>query len=108
MLKGTALALGACFLLSMGTGFASAEAGKRSCQQTAGAKQSANYVRECRMVSPATHPPCNAENSCELILSEVRRGCRMIHASLVRTLEGGPPAASQEPSFCKKYLAGPN
>lgn len=29
------------------------------------------------MISPATHPPCNAENSCELIKSEIKRSCEL-------------------------------
>jgi hypothetical protein len=35
-------------------------------------------VRQCMQVSPATHPPCNADNACDLIRDEIKRGCAMI------------------------------
>lgn len=37
-----------------------------------------DLVSFCKEVSPATHPPCNAENECSLIESEISRGCRMM------------------------------
>jgi uncharacterized protein len=39
------------------------------CRDTVGAKQAALYVQQCLQVATATHPPCNAENTCELIIS---------------------------------------
>jgi uncharacterized protein len=39
------------------------------CRDTVGAKQAAVYVRDCIAVATETHPPCNADNSCELIVS---------------------------------------
>jgi uncharacterized protein len=39
------------------------------CSDTVGARQAAAYVKQCLQVATATHPPCNAENSCELIIS---------------------------------------
>ena len=39
------------------------------CRDTVGAKQAALYVKQCLQVATATHPPCNAANSCELIIS---------------------------------------
>jgi uncharacterized protein len=39
------------------------------CRDTVGARQAAIYVKQCLQVATATHPPCNAENSCELIIS---------------------------------------
>ena len=35
-------------------------------------------ARQCRRVSPATHPPCNAANSCVMIRDEVARGCALL------------------------------
>jgi hypothetical protein len=49
-----------------------------SCLQSAGAVKANRLVNECLQVSPATHPPCNAQNSCSLIISEIRRGCDML------------------------------
>jgi hypothetical protein len=50
----------------------------QSCAQTAGRARAADYVRQCREVSPATRPPCDAGNPCDLIISEIRRGCAML------------------------------
>jgi hypothetical protein len=49
-----------------------------TCLQTAGAVKANQMVNECLQVSPATHPPCNAQNACSLIISEIRRGCSML------------------------------
>lgn len=48
------------------------------CSAQAGAAKSAALVRQCIAVSPATHPPCNAANSCALIRNEIARGCALI------------------------------
>jgi uncharacterized protein len=39
------------------------------CRDTVGAEQAAIFVKECIAVATETHPPCNTDNSCELILS---------------------------------------
>jgi hypothetical protein len=93
-------------LLSLGT--ANAEQGKPSCRETAGVYLSHRYVMECLEVSAATHPPCNALNSCGLILSEVHRGCLSIRNSLVAHPEWGirsptNPVTLTLPSFCKEF-----
>ena len=49
-----------------------------ACLQSAGAVKANRLVSECLQVSPATHPPCNAQNACSLIISEIRRGCSML------------------------------
>jgi hypothetical protein len=60
-----------------------------SCLQSAGAVKANQLVNECLEVSPATHPPCNAQNSCALIISEIRRSC---------ALDG-----ANAPAFCSHY-----
>ncbi|HVO16721.1 MAG TPA: hypothetical protein VMV26_15995 [Alphaproteobacteria bacterium] len=70
----------------------------RPCTETAGPKGAALMVRQCIQVSPATHPPCNADNACGLIRDEIIRGC-----SLFRTGQAG---SAPEPEFCKDYLSG--
>ncbi|HUE18127.1 MAG TPA: lysozyme inhibitor LprI family protein [Stellaceae bacterium] len=60
-----------------------------SCNQAVGPAQAATYVSQCTQVSPATHPPCNAANSCALIISEIRRSCALIGAGA--------------PTFCAAY-----
>lgn len=39
------------------------------CRDVVGAEQAAVYVKQCIAVATETHPPCNAANSCELIIS---------------------------------------
>jgi hypothetical protein len=64
-----------------------------SCLETAGEDRAKAYVEQCIEVSPATHPPCNVVNPCELIIDEIKRGC----AILVKAGDDVPP-------FCKPEL----
>lgn len=66
-----------------------AASGATPCLEAVGAERSKRLVDECLQVSPATHPPCNAQNSCVLIIDEIKRGCSL--------LGGGAPA------FCAEY-----
>jgi hypothetical protein len=50
-------------------------AADRTCRDTIGEAASARLVARCIAVSPATHPPCNAENPCALIQDEIDRAC---------------------------------
>jgi hypothetical protein len=59
------------------------------CVQAVGAGQSKKLVEECLQVSPATHPPCNSQNSCQLIIGEIKRSCSMLQKN--------------QPSFCADY-----
>jgi len=61
-----------------------------SCRAEVGARQADIYVKQCREVSPATRPPCNAQNPCALIIAEIKRGCAML-------------SAAEAPAFCRKY-----
>lgn len=60
-----------------------------TCTAAVGAERAKRLVEECIQVSPATHPPCNAQNSCELIISEIKRSCALI--------------GQTAPSFCSEY-----
>ena len=60
-----------------------------SCLQAVGAERSKKLVEECLQVSPATHPPCNSQNSCQLIIDEIKRSCSLLGQS--------------KPSFCAQY-----
>jgi hypothetical protein len=64
-----------------------------SCSAKLGAAKAAILVDRCKEVSPATHPPCNADNACELIISEIKRGCGFFTA-------GSTP---QAPAYCRNY-----
>jgi hypothetical protein len=64
-----------------------------SCKETAGDGWAKAYVEECKEVSTATHPPCNAENPCDMIAAEIKRGCDVL-------VQGGDDV----PAFCKPEL----
>lgn len=49
----------------------------RPCLETLGEAASARLVQRCIAVSPATRPPCNAANPCDLIQGEIDRSCAM-------------------------------
>ncbi len=51
----------------------SSNGGDQSCTAEIGPEAAARLVKECRSMSPATRPPCNARNSCALIRDEIRR-----------------------------------
>lgn len=59
-----------------------------SCRQSIGPTRASVLVKQCIQVSPATHPPCNDANACDMITDEIQRGCRMY-----------PPPV---PAFCRE------
>ncbi|MBB4616251.1 hypothetical protein [Sphingomonas abaci] len=66
------------------TSVALARSGILSCADDIGEAAAAKRVAICRNVSPATHPPCNAANSCALIDDEIARACALFDGD-------GPP-----------------
>jgi hypothetical protein len=62
----------------------------KTCLKQVGKARSDQLVKQCLQVSPATHPPCNAQNSCELIEDEIRRSCQML--------------GQEGPGFCSGYI----
>lgn len=60
------------------------------CRDTVGAEQAAIYVKDCIAVASETHPPCHADNSCELIVSH----------NILRCTDLGDGA----PKFCAAYV----
>lgn len=63
-------------LLWAGQAFAAAQA-VNSCEGQIGARAAKVLVDDCRNVSPATHPPCNAANSCDMVIGEIVRSCTL-------------------------------
>ncbi len=63
-----------------------------ACTSEVGAAKAKQLVQRCRDVSPATHPPCNAENACSLIIAEIKRGCAFLK--------------EDAPAYCKTYSGG--
>lgn len=53
------------------------EASSTSCTLDQGSDGAMELVRRCMAVSPASHPPCNPENPCQLIQDEIDRSCAM-------------------------------
>jgi hypothetical protein len=60
-----------------------------SCTDEARADDAQMYVGQCLEVSTATHPPCNADNPCQVIWDEVARGCQML--------------GDEAPDYCSDY-----
>jgi uncharacterized protein YecT (DUF1311 family) len=79
-------------LVVLGAAGAPARAG---CLDEIGAERSGVMVEQCLAVTPATHPPCNALNACEMIRGEITRSCAQFTAG-----------DTNQPAFCKPYLAG--
>jgi len=67
-----------------------AAAAPSSCATAIGKTQAQVLVDRCLEVSPATHPPCNALNPCDLIIDEIHRGCAFLQGA-------------QQPRFCAQY-----
>ncbi|MES1202487.1 MAG: hypothetical protein ABUS57_13675 [Pseudomonadota bacterium] len=57
---------------------AAATTTQAACSDERGAQAAAALVAQCVEVSPATHPPCNAANSCAMIEDEIKRGCGLL------------------------------
>ena len=66
----------------------------QTCEEDVGLDLAAAYVEQCLEVSPATHPPCNVENSCELIQDELARGCALLASDSPELV----------PDYCAEYL----
>lgn len=54
---------------------APAEASSTACSLDQGADAAQALVNRCIAVSPATHPPCNVANPCQMIQDEIDRAC---------------------------------
>lgn len=53
------------------------EASSMSCTLDQGSDAAIELASRCTRVSPASHPPCNPENPCQLIQDEIDRSCAM-------------------------------
>ena len=51
------------------------EVSETPCRTAIGETAAARLVERCIAVSPATRPPCNAANPCDLIQGEIDRSC---------------------------------
>jgi hypothetical protein len=62
----------------------------QSCERQAGPERAKRMVEDCLAVSSATRPPCNVQNSCRMIVDEIRRSCASMDSR-------------NAPQFCKEY-----
>ena len=56
-----------------------------SCSAERGRAAAQKLVTLCTSVSPATHPPCNAANSCAIIEDEIARACALMGGDAEKT-----------------------
>lgn len=66
---------------------APAEASSTSCTLDQGSDGAMELVRRCMAVSPASHPPCNPDNPCQLIQDEIDRACAQYGADEAKPAE---------------------
>ena len=76
----TALALAGCegtvaSTEPVGTPQSVPSTGPVTCNDQRGEAEAVRLVERCRAVSPATRPPCHADNPCRLIEDEIARSC---------------------------------
>jgi hypothetical protein len=58
-----------------------------ACREEIGQAAAERLVERCVRVSPATHPPCNVANPCEMIQGEIDRACAMYGPGETRPAE---------------------
>ena len=66
------------FQVQAGSELGAGDSSGKSCEKTVGKPVANELVRQCVQVSPATHTPCNVQNSCKLIEDEIQRGCGLL------------------------------
>lgn len=63
------------------------EVSETPCRTAIGETAAARLVERCIAVSPATRPPCNAANPCDLIQGEIDRSCNQYGPGETRPTE---------------------
>jgi len=81
-----------------------------SCASEIGAAAAARKVKACLAVSPATHPPCNAANSCAMIDDEIARSCALFDGKGAPMPECtvAPKSAAAAVAVVQRYYAALN
>lgn len=59
----------------------------QGCAGEIGQDKAERLVKRCIAVSPATRPPCNVANPCELIRGEIERSCAQYGSGETRPAE---------------------
>lgn len=60
-----------------------------ACVRTAGPARAQELVDRCMEVSSSSHPPCNAQNPCAMMIEEIRSGCAQ--------------SGADAPAYCSSY-----
>ncbi|MGE7206610.1 hypothetical protein ACQKJZ_13125 [Sphingomonas sp. NPDC019816] len=84
--------------------------GVLSCAADRGKAAADRLVKICTSVSPATHPPCNAANSCAIIEDEIARGCALL-GDEAKTTPGcsvDPKSDAAAAAVVRRYYAAIN
>lgn len=68
---------------------AAADMTKGTCLQAVGAEKAKLLVDRCLDMSGSSHPPCNVQNSCSMMIEEITQGCAQSGAAA--------------PQYCKDY-----
>jgi hypothetical protein len=70
------------------TSAASGDRDSLRCDQQIGKAAAKHLADRCLMVSPASHPPCNTANACEMIRDEIKRSCDLFGADKPKECAG--------------------
>ncbi len=89
---------------------AAAPATPLSCAADIGSAAAARRVAICRNVSPATHPPCNAANSCAMIEDEIARSCALFdgQGDPIPGCDPAPKSMAAAVAVVQRYYAALN
>lgn len=81
-----------------------------SCADEIGATAAQSQVNICLSVSPATHPPCNAANTCAMIDDEIARSCALFDKpdSPMPGCTPAPKSQAAAVAVVKRYYAALN
>ncbi|GAA4339963.1 hypothetical protein GCM10023144_38860 [Pigmentiphaga soli] len=103
------LALAACGIPPGQAAGGSAD-GVVPCAAQVGAQDAARRVQVCRQVSPATHPPCNAANSCAMIEEEIARSCALFdgNGAPMADCRPAPKSAEAAAAVVERYYSAIN
>jgi len=81
-----------------------------SCTAELGKAKAAKLVQQCIRLSPASHPPCNAENSCAMIEGEIARSCAVLGSNLKgeAACGAGPRSGDAAAAAIRRYYSAIN
>ncbi len=89
---------------------ASVDAGPLSCADEIGQTAADTRAKVCLSVSPATHPPCNAANSCAMIEDEIARSCALFDGkgALMAGCSPAPQSSEAAAAVVTRYYSALN